>query len=98
MVLAVYEPGDQCVDEEGRKEAETHQVFKNLKHVLEASGTALQNVVKTTVFLADMGDFSAMNAIYGQYFSENYPARSTVQVAALPKNALVEIEVIAHLP
>ena len=79
----------------GGIEAETHQVFQNLKNVLEAAGTSLDNVLKTTVFLANMGDFAVMNGIYAQYFTANFPARSTVQVAALPKNALVEIEAIA---
>lgn len=81
----------------GGIEAETHQVFKNLKNVLEAAGTSLGSVVKTTVFLRDMNDFARMNAIYAQYFVENYPARSTVQVAALPKGAAVEIEAIATI-
>ena len=82
----------------GGIEAETHQVFENLKHVLAAAGTTLDHVVKTTVFLRDMADFATVNGIYGQYFTGNYPARSTVQVAALPKNAAVEIEVIALVP
>ncbi|HLF90271.1 MAG TPA: RidA family protein [Anaerolineales bacterium] len=79
----------------GGIEAETRQVFENLANVLEAAGSSLENVVKTTVFLADMGDFAIMNGIYATYFTENFPARSTVQVAALPKNASVEIEVVA---
>ena len=79
----------------GGVEAETRQVFTNLNHVLEAAGASLSSVVKTTVFLRDMNDFARMNAIYGQYFMDNYPARSTVQVAALPKGAAVEIEAIA---
>jgi len=79
----------------GGIEAETRQVFENLTNVLEAAGSSLENVVKTTVFLADMGDFAFMNGIYATYFTENFPARSTVQVAALPKNASVEIEVVA---
>lgn len=74
---------------------QTEQVLKNLTAVLEAAGTGLGNVVKTTVFLADMGDFAAMNEVYGRYFSENKPARATVQAARLPKDARVEIECIA---
>jgi len=72
------------------------QVLENLKSVLEAAGCTLDDVVKTTVFLADMADFPELNTIYAEYFGEdNAPARSTVQVAALPKGALVEIEAIA---
>jgi len=75
--------------------AATEQVLKNLQAVLAAAGLDLENVVKTTVYLADMGDFSAMNAVYGRYFREGFPARSTVQVAGLPKGAPIEIEAIA---
>lgn len=74
---------------------QTEQVFKNLIEVLKAAGAGLENVVKTTVFLADMNDFSAMNEVYAKYFSENKPARATVQAARLPKDARVEIECIA---
>ena len=74
---------------------QTEQVLKNLSAVLEAAGTSLNNVVKTTVFLADMNDFTAMNEIYAKYFSENKPARATVQAARLPRDARVEIECIA---
>jgi 2-iminobutanoate/2-iminopropanoate deaminase len=74
---------------------QTEQVFKNLIAVLEAAGTSLANVVKTTVFLADMGDFAAMNEVYGRYFGESKPARATVQAARLPRDARVEIECIA---
>ena len=74
---------------------QTEQVLKNLSEVLKAAGTDLGNVVKTTVFLADMGDFAAMNEVYGRYFNENKPARATVQAARLPKDARVEIECIA---
>ena len=74
---------------------QTTQVLKNLSAVLEAAGTSLNNVVKTTVFLADMNDFAAMNAVYAEFFSENKPARATVQAARLPKDAKVEIECIA---
>lgn len=74
---------------------QTAQVLKNLSAVLEAAGTDLNNVVKTTVFLADMNDFTAMNKVYAEYFSTNKPARATVQAARLPKDARVEIECIA---
>jgi 2-iminobutanoate/2-iminopropanoate deaminase len=79
----------------GGVEAETRQVLTNVKHVLEAANSGLQYVVKTTVFLRDMGDFAKMNAIYAEFFPENPPARSTVAVAALPKDVAVEIETIA---
>jgi len=82
---------------QGGVEAQTRQVLNNLKHVLEASDSGLQYVVKTTVFLQDMNDFAKMNAVYGEFFSQNPPARSTVAVAALPKGALVEIEAVALL-
>jgi 2-iminobutanoate/2-iminopropanoate deaminase len=74
---------------------QTHQSLKNVAAVLEAGGASLASVVKTTVFLKDMNDFTAMNAVYATYFQENSPARSTVEVARLPKDALVEIEAIA---
>jgi 2-iminobutanoate/2-iminopropanoate deaminase len=78
-------------------EAQTRQVLENLKAVLTASGADFPNVVKTTVFLKDMNDFPAMNAIYGSAFTAAPPARSTVQVARLPKDVLVEIDAIAVL-
>jgi len=74
---------------------QTHRVMKNLQIVLEAAGKSLADVVKSTVYLADMGDFAAMNAVYGEYFKPPYPARTTIQAAALPLGALVEIEVMA---
>jgi 2-iminobutanoate/2-iminopropanoate deaminase len=74
---------------------QTVQVFKNLTAVLDAAGSGLDKVVKTTVFLADMNDFAAMNEVYGRYFVENKPARATVQAARLPRDAKVEIECIA---
>lgn len=80
---------------EGGIEAQTRQVLTNLKHVLESADSGLNFVVKTTVFLQDMGHFTSMNAIYAEFFPENPPARSTIQVAALPKAALVEIECVA---
>lgn len=80
---------------DGGIEAETHQVLRNLKNILEAAGSTLEEVIKTTVFLRDMDDFPRMNAVYGEYFNQSPPARSTVQVAALPKGASVEIEAVA---
>ena len=74
---------------------QTKQVLRNLSAVLEAAGSGLDKVVKTTVFLADMGDFAAMNDVYAEFFSENKPARATVQAARLPRDARVEIECIA---
>lgn len=80
---------------QGGIEAETHQAIKNLIEVLNSSGSDLNSVVKTTVFLKDIGEFSLMNKIYGEYFTNEPPARSAFQVAALPKNACVEIEAVA---
>ncbi len=74
---------------------QTRQVLKNLSAVLKAAGTDLNNVVKTTVFLADMNDFTAMNEVYAEFFSDNKPARATVQAARLPRDARVEIDCIA---
>jgi 2-iminobutanoate/2-iminopropanoate deaminase len=82
---------------EGGIEAQTRQVLTNLKHVLETGDSGLKFVVKTTVFLQDMNEFTKMNAVYAEFFPENPPARSTVQVAGLPKGALVEIECVALL-
>ncbi|MDR2071010.1 MAG: RidA family protein [Treponema sp.] len=76
---------------------QTEQVIKNLKAVLEAAGSSLENVVKTTCFLADMGDFAAFNEVYAKHFTGK-PARSTVAVKQLPRNVLVEIEALAELP
>lgn len=78
-------------------EAQVHQVFKNLTELLKAAGSDMSKVVKTTVFIKDMNDFAAINAIYAQYFAEPYPARSCVEVARLPKDVLVECELIAEL-
>ena len=80
---------------EGGVQAQTRQSLTHAKAILEAAGLGLQNVVKTTVFLADMADFAAMNEIYAQFFSAPFPARSAVAVKTLPKGALVEIECIA---
>lgn len=74
---------------------QTEQVIKNLSRVLEAAGSGLNQVIKTTVYLADMEDFAAMNEVYGRFFSEEPPARATVEAARLPRDARVEIEVIA---
>jgi len=76
---------------------QTQLVLENIKAILEAAGSNLNHVVKTTVFLKDMNDFAAMNEVYGKFFTIAPPARSTVEVARLPKDALVEIEVIASL-
>ena len=80
---------------DGGVENETRQSLTNIQHILEAAGTNLGMVVKTTVFLRDMNDFNRMNSVYAEFFKQNPPARSTVQVAALPKGAAVEIEAIA---
>ena len=81
----------------GGIEAETRQALSNVQNILQAGGAFLSNVVKTTVFLRDMNDFAKMNAVYAQFFTDHPPARSTVQVAALPMGAAVEIEAIALL-
>jgi 2-iminobutanoate/2-iminopropanoate deaminase len=83
---------------EGSIEAQTHQALTNLSAVLEAAGASLACVVKTTVFLQDIGDFKAMNGVYAQFFAANPPARSAMQVAALPLGGLVEIEAVAVMP
>lgn len=80
---------------EGGIEYETRQALQNIQHILEEAGSSLNRIVKTTVFLKDMGEFSRMNTIYAQFFTEDPPARTTVQVAALPKGAAIEIEAIA---
>ncbi|MBT2684382.1 RidA family protein [Bacillus sp. ISL-37] len=80
---------------EGDIQAQTHQVFKNLKAVLEAAGASLETVVKATVFIKNMDEFAQLNEVYAEYFHTHKPARSTVEVARLPKDALVEIEVVA---
>ena len=83
---------------QGDARIQTKRVMENLKAVLEAAGSSMDRVVKTTVFLVNLNDFGAMNEIYGEYFREEPPARSTVQVAKLPREAVVEIEVIALAP
>lgn len=79
----------------GEVAEQTHQVFRNLQAVLSEAGASLETVVKATVFIKDMNDFGSINEVYGEYFSNHKPARSCVEVARLPKDALVEIEVIA---
>lgn len=81
---------------EGGIEAETRRVLDNLREVLAAAGLKLADVIKTTVFLISLADFETVNRIYGEHFTAPYPARSTVQVSALPRHARVEIEAIAH--
>jgi 2-iminobutanoate/2-iminopropanoate deaminase len=82
---------------EGDIEAQTRQVMENLAAVLQAAGSSLTQVVKTTIFVTDISDFAKVNQVYGSFFQDNPPARSTVQVAALPLGANVEIEVVATL-
>ncbi|MCR5513103.1 MAG: RidA family protein [Prevotella sp.] len=81
---------------EGGIKEQTRQSLKNIKAILEEAGTSMEKVIKTTVFMADMNDFAAMNSVYAEFFCEPFPARSAVAVKTLPKNALVEIEVIAE--
>jgi 2-iminobutanoate/2-iminopropanoate deaminase len=88
-------PGDASID--GDAAAQTEQVLRNLAAILDAAGTSLDNLVKTTVFLQDFDDFAAMNDVYARYVGDRPPARSTVEVAKLPSGALVEIEAVAHL-
>lgn len=78
-------------------EAQAHQVFKNIKNLIEASGASMDNVVKTTVFIKDMNDFAKINEIYAEYFTEPYPARSCVEVARLPKDVSLEVETIVEI-
>ncbi len=97
----VFLAGQIPIDHEGNIvpgdiEAQTEQVFKNIDAVLKVAGVSFANVVKATVFMADLADFARMNAIYEKYVVQPYPARSTFQVAALPKGARVEIEMIAY--
>jgi len=96
----IYTSGQIAMDEKGVMvaddvENQTHQVMKNLFYILEASGAHFNDVVKTTIYLVDMEDFEHVNTIYAHYFGTHQPARSTVAVKSLPKNALVEIECIA---
>lgn len=80
---------------EGGLSEQVHQVMKNLKAILEAAGSSMDKVIKTTIFTMDLGHFNEINSIYSGYFNGKYPCRSCVQVAALPKNALIEIEAVA---
>jgi 2-iminobutanoate/2-iminopropanoate deaminase len=80
----------------GDIKAQTQRVLENVKAILDDQGLTFGNVVKSTVFMANLADFAGMNEVYAKFFTENFPARSTIQVAALPKGASVEIEVIAH--
>ena len=86
-------PNGEFLD--GSVEAQARQVLKNLSEVLKEAGSSMSKVVKTTIFLADMGDFAAVNEIYAEAFGDHKPARSTVAVKTLPKNALIEIEAVA---
>ena len=81
---------------EGDVKAQTFQVLENVKAILDEEKLTFKNVVKTTVFLTNLADFASMNEVYSKYFTADHPARSTIQVAALPRNANVEIEVVAH--
>jgi len=81
----------------GDIEIQTRQVLKNLKAVLSAAGTSLENIVKTTIYLRNIDDFPIVNQVYGKFFWENPPARATIEVSALPKGALVEIEAVATI-
>ena len=87
--------GDTAVG--GDISAQTEQALRNLAAILEAAGSSLGNLVKTSVFLQDLGDFAAMNEVYARHVGENPPARSTFEVAKLPSGALVEIEAVAHV-
>src|ERR1700744_3259360 len=80
----------------GNIQAQTDRVLQNVKAILDDQGLTFANVVKSTVFLTDLANFAGMNEVYAKYFTDNFPARSTIQVAGLPKAAAVEIEVIAH--
>lgn len=97
----VYASGQLPIDPatgafpEGGVKEQTRQSLLNVKAILEEAGLTLSNVVKTTVYLADIGDFAAMNEVYSQFFAQPFPARSAIAVKALPKGALVEVEVVA---
>ena len=99
----VYTSGQISIDPatgvfvEGGIKEQTRQSLTNVRAILEEAGLSMANVVKTTVFLADMADFADMNAVYAEFFAESYPARSAVAVKSLPKDALVEIEVVATI-
>ena len=86
-------PGDTAIS--GTIQEQTEQIFANLKAILEEAGSGLDRLVKTTVFLVDLGDFAGMNSVYAKYVGENPPARATIEISKLPSGALVEIEAIA---
>ena len=90
------DPATGSIDEGGIKE-QTRQSLTNVQAILKEAGLTMANVIKTTVFMADMNDFADMNAVYAEFFTEPYPARSAVAVKTLPKGALVEIEVVAEI-
>jgi 2-iminobutanoate/2-iminopropanoate deaminase len=92
-----FDPATQQIVD-GDISAQTERVMKNLSAILKAAGCDLKDVLRCTVFLKDMNDFAAMNAVYGKYFEAPFPARSTVEVARLPKDVLVEIDIIALAP
>ncbi len=94
--IAIDPESGNLIENDIRKQ--TRQVLQNLSAVLNAAGSDLSGVVKTTVFLSDMNNFGPMNEVYGEFFSDNSPARSAVEVARLPKDVLVEIECVAALP
>lgn len=100
----VFVSGQLGIDKEtgnlvtGGIQAQTRKALENMRAILESAGLSMENVVKTTVFLLDMGKFSDMNAVYAEFFSNDFPARSAIQVAGLPKNGIVEIEAIAVKP
>ena len=93
QIPIVPETGNLIV---GDIRSQTERVLENIKLILQSQNLSFENVVKSTVFMTNLGDFAAMNEIYAKYFTADFPARSTVQVAALPKGAAVEIEVLAH--
>jgi 2-iminobutanoate/2-iminopropanoate deaminase len=98
----IFISGQVCINPatqqlvEGDITVQTERVMENLKGIVEAAGSSMDKVLKTTVFLSDMGDFAAMNAVYGKYFGDAPPARATVQVSRLPRDVKVEIELIAE--
>lgn len=93
--IAIYPPTGEIIS--GSIAEETHQVMKNIGAILEAAGSGYHHIVKTGIFLRDMNDFSKVNAVYGTYFTEDFPARETVEVSRLPKDVNVEISVVALL-
>ena len=93
--IAIEQSTGEMID--GDIQSETHQVMKNISRILEAAGIGFDNVLKCSIFVKNMGDFAAINEIYGSYFDENPPARETVEVSKLPKNVNVEISCIAYL-